>query len=388
MEAKAKAKYIRSSARKMRIVADLVRNKKVAGAIAMLHEGLPQKASEEIEKIIRAAVANPGNDHRLGANEAPPAIVSVFLGDQLTDIVEQIEKGKTTGSKQGGTLEVGVSTMPVLPKDATDRNRTSPFAFTGNKFEFRAVGSSQTVSSANIVLNTIVAESLDYFATQLEDAAKDPGTFNKKLQELLRKEIAANKQIIFNGDNYTDDWKKEAKRRGLPNYTSTVDALPAFVSKKSEELFTRYKIFNATEIEARYEIMLENYVKTVKIEADLCAEMARNLILPVCVRYQKEVADTICAAKTADPKSIQKGQKDLLKRVSSLTSELYGVVEELALAKDKANDAKDMLGKAKNWNQKVLPLMLKVRKVSDELETVVDDRLWPLPKYREMLFLY
>jgi glutamine synthetase len=285
-------------------------------------------------------------------------------------------------------MTIGVSTLPELPMDATDRNRTSPFAFTGNKFEFRAVGSSQTVASANIAINTIVSESLDYMATKLEEAAKNPDSFMKNLQSILQQEIKANKRIIFNGDNYTDEWKKEAKKRGLPNLESTVAALPSFITKKTVEVFEKYKVLSEIEVESRYEIMLENYCKAVKIEADVCAEMAQSLILPPCIEYQKELAKAITLTKSVDAKSVLAGQKEILKRVTKLNSDLYGAIENLVKEKGKAGNGPDHLAISKNWHQKVLPAMLKVRELADQLEVLVDDRLWILPKYKEMLFLY
>src|SRR4051812_15119227 len=249
--------------------------------------------------LLRLTVAHAGNDHRLGANEAPPAIISVFLGDMLQDIVEQIEKGGAKSTKAGGTMQIGVSVLPTLPRDAGDRNRTSPFAFTGNKFEFRAVGSSQSIAGPNVVLNTIVAESLDEIATQLENAVSSGKDLNTEIQALLPKLIAESKKVIFNGDNYSEKWHAEAEARGLPNRKSTVDSLPDLVSPKSIALFGKYGVFSERELHSRFEIFLENYKKTITIEAQLTAQIGCRQILPAALRYQAEVAGSIAQLKAA-----------------------------------------------------------------------------------------
>ena len=242
-------------------------------------------------ELLRVSVCGAANDHRLGANEAPPAIISVFLGDQLQDIIDQLEKGGAKSTKQGGFMEIGVSVLPKLPKDAGDRNRTSPFAFTGNKFEFRAVGGSQSIAGPNTVLNTIVAESLDFIATNLEKAKAAGKDLNKAMQELLPGIIKESKKVLFNGDNYTAEWHKEAEKRGLPNLRNTVECLPVITRKDSVELFTKYKVYTERELQSRLAILAENYVKTVNIEAKLTAFMARTMILPAALRYQGEVAN-------------------------------------------------------------------------------------------------
>lgn len=334
--------------------------------------------------LLRVAVASAANDHRLGANEAPPAIVSVFLGDQLQDIIEQVEKGAATHTKQGGTMEVGVTTLPKLPRDAGDRNRTSPFAFTGNKFEFRAVGSSMSIAGANTVLNTIVAESLDYVATKLEADVRAGKDFNKSVQELLSALIKENKQVIFNGNGYSEEWHKEAEKRGLPNFKTTVDALPHFVTKDSIELFTKYKVLTEKEIHSRYEIFLEGYVKTITIEGQMTALIGKTQILPAALRYQAEVAQSIAALKAAGGSSTE--QEAFLKEIASATSDLKRKLDALAHVLDH-HAAGDTLAHATYARDKILLAMADVRKDADKLELMVADDLWPLPTYREMLFI-
>ena len=247
--------------------------------------------------LLRVSVANAHNDHRLGANEAPPAIISVFLGDMLQDIVEQIEKGAPRSAKTGGELKIGVSVLPTLPRDPGDRNRTSPFAFTGNKFEFRAVGSSQSVAGPIVVLNTIVAESLDDFATHLEQAVAAGKDLNAEIQLLLQNAVKESKQVIFNGDNYSEAWHAEAERRGLPNRRTAVESLPDLISPKSVKLFAKYGVFNERELHSRFEIFVEGYRKTINIESQLTIQIAKRMILPAALRYQAEVAESIASLK-------------------------------------------------------------------------------------------
>ncbi len=260
--------------------------------------------------LLRASIASAGNDHRLGANEAPPAIISIFLGDMLTDIFEQIEKGGAKSTKHGGTLDTGVLVLPKLPRDAGDRNRTSPFAFTGNKFEFRAVSSGQSISYPNIALNVAVTEVLDDIATMLEKAVKNGKKLELAVAELLPKLIKENKRIIFNGNNYSKEWEKEAGKRGLLNLRNTVDALPQLVTKETIALFEKYKVLNGRELHARYEIMVETYNKTVNVEGNLMVLMANRYILPAAFEYQKQVAQTVAAVKAAGAKSVE-GAKTL-----------------------------------------------------------------------------
>ena len=324
--------------------------------------------------LLRSATAGAGNDHRLGANEAPPAIISMFLGEQLNDIIEQIERGATKSSKSGKVLEIGVDTLPPLPADTTDRNRTSPFAFTGNKFEFRAIGSSQSCASCNIVLNTIVAEAFDEIATKLEKLSK--ADFNKGLQGILQDIVRRHKRVIFNGDGYKDDWKAEAKRRGLPNLRTTPDALKPFVDKNNIALFEKYGVFHKNETLSRYEVFMEEYYKKIDIEAKLCLNMSETIIFPAVSEYLGELAGTsakLSAAKLGRNSAIDAKAKTVSK-----------LLDDLAKANSKL--AK-LVGAADN-SEKKLAAMAEIRKVADTLETSVSDAKWPLPKYSEMLFIY
>ena len=335
-------------------------------------------------ELLRLSVASAANDHRLGANEAPPAIISIFLGDQLQDIMEQLEKGPPTSTKKGGHMEIGVSVLPKLPKDAGDRNRTSPFAFTGNKFEFRAVGSSQSIAGPNTVLNTIVAESLDFVATHLEAAVKAGKDFNKSLQELLQSILHECKPVLFNGDGYSEEWHKEAAKRGLPNLRTTIDALPVVTDKKTVDLFTKYKVYSARELESRFNILCEAYVKTVNIEGKVLAMMVKTMVIPSVVRYQGEVAQSLVSVKAAGADATV--QADLVKAISTSLAGLKKAVDGLEHALEHAGSG-DLYDHAKHMQKEVLSSMLEVRKHSDHLETLVADDHWPLPTYREMLFI-
>jgi glutamine synthetase len=341
-------------------------------------------AVDKYAELLRIAVSGPGNDHRLGANEAPPAIMSIFLGEQLQDIINQIEKGATKHSKGGRTMELGVSVLPPLPMDATDRNRTSPFAFTGNKFEFRAVGSTQMCHWPNTILNTIVAESIDNIATQLEKAK---GNFNKVLASVLQKEIKDHKRVIFNGNGYSKEWHAEAAKRGLPNLVSTVESLKAMDKPEYKKLFAKYKVLSNREYDAREEIGWERYVKVLNIEANATVDIARNMIVPSVLAYQERVATAIVATKQAAG-SAQRGQVAILDRVAQLGSELVEDIAELEGLISKANSESSLHKVAVAFKVEVIPAMQKVRRVADSLEGFVDDTLWPLPKYREMLFQY
>jgi glutamine synthetase len=335
--------------------------------------------------LLRVAVATAANDHRLGANEAPPAIISIFLGDMLQDIVDQIEKGGAKSTKLGGTLQIGVTTLPTLPRDAGDRNRTSPFAFTGNKFEFRAVGSSQSIAGANLVLNTIVAESLDEMATVLEKAVAAGKDLNAEIQALLPKVIAESKKVIFNGDNYAESWHKEAEKRGLPNQRNTVDSLPDLITPKAVQLFSKYGIFTERELHSRYEILLENYIKTINIEAQLTIQMASRQILPAAIRYQGQVALAIANLKSAGAK-VPSSEVALLDDLTSTIDELYTRIAALTKATE-THVSGDTLAHARHSRDSLLASMSAVRTAADKLETLVADDLWPLPTYQEMLFI-
>jgi len=331
------------------------------------------KAIDTYAGVLRSAVATAGNDHRLGANEAPPAILSIFLGEQLTDIIAQIEKGGATSSKEGGFLEVGVSSLPTLPKDVTDRNRTSPFAFTGNKFEFRAVGSHQNCSGPNIVLNTIVAEALENVCTELEGAVAKGKDFNEALQAILLKIVKKHKRILYNGDNYTEEWHKEAEKRGLPNLKSTPEALEEMVTESAIKLFEKHNVLSKTEVLSRYEIYKEMYEKTVKIEAGVALEMSKTLIVPAALRYQNELAATISGLKANGVNN---------DKVSALLVKVSGLNE-------KTIDAITELDKAANGHEpaNMLSGMTELRAVVDSLEEVMPTEYWPLPSYTEMMFI-
>jgi glutamine synthetase len=342
------------------------------------------RAVAKYSEVLRVAIASANNDHRLGANEAPPAIISIFLGDQLQDIIDQLEKGGAKSTKQGGVMEIGVSVLPKLPRDAGDRNRTSPFAFTGNKFEFRAVGASQSIAGPNTVLNTIVAESLDFIATNLEKAVQGGKDLNKAIQDLLPGIIKESKRVLFGGDNYTAEWHKEAEKRGLPNVRNTVDALPVIVRKDTIELFGKYRVYSERELQSRYAILCENYVKTVAVEARLTGMMARTMILPAALRYQAEVAAAVNATKAAGVEHAP--QMELLRSLTTAVGDFQKAVADLDGALEHHGEG-ELIDHAKHYREEVLPAMNAVRALGDKLETVVADDLWPLPTYREMLFI-
>jgi glutamine synthetase len=341
------------------------------------------RAVDKCQGLLRFSIASAGNDHRLGANEAPPAIISVFLGDQLTDIFEQIEKGGAKRTKSGGILDTGVSVLPKLPRDAGDRNRTSPFAFTGNKFEFRAVSSGQSISFPNIALNVAMTEALDYVATQLESAVKGRKTIEAAVKDLLPKMIKAHKRIIFNGNNYADSWRKDAARRGLLNLTNTVDALPQLVKPDVVKIFEKYKVLNDRELHARYEVAVETYIKTINIEAQLMALMADRYVLPAALRYQKDVAESVSAVKDAGGAS-REGKK-LLDRVTGLVDEFRVRTDKLKHAA--AHESATPEAHAKHMRDAVVPAMAALRETGDQIEVLAPHELWPLPTYREMLFV-
>jgi glutamine synthetase len=342
------------------------------------------RAVDKFQGLLRMAIAAAGNDHRLGANEAPPAIISIFLGDMLTDIFSQIEKGGATGTKQGGILHTGVSVLPQLPRDAGDRNRTSPFAFTGNKFEFRAVGSSQSIAFPNICLNLAVAESLDAVASELEAAVKGGEKLEDAVSKLLTRLVKEHKRIIFNGNNYSQEWQDEAGRRGLLNHRNTVDALPELVKPDVVKTFDKYKVLNEREVRARYEIALEHYNKVVNIEGQSMTHLAHRYILPAALEYQKRVAESVGATKAAGV-DCPEGRK-LLDEVCGLACELRRRTEALQHALDHQG-SESAEAHAKHYRDKVVPAMVALRETGDKLETLVPHDVWPLPTYREMLFL-
>jgi glutamine synthetase len=342
------------------------------------------RAVNKWQGLLRASIASAGNDHRLGANEAPPAIISVFLGDMLTDIFEQIEKGGARSTKHGGELDTGVMVLPKLPRDAGDRNRTSPFAFTGNKFEFRAVSSNQSIAMPNIALNVAVTESLDYMATELEKATKGGKSLEKAVGELLPKVIKENKQIIFNGNNYSKEWEKEAGKRGLLNLKNTVDALPQLISKDVIAAFEKYKVLNEREVRARYDVMLEQYIKTVNVEGQLMVLMANRYILPAALEYQKQIAESVAAVKAAGGRTAE--GKKLLDKMTKLTDTLKQRVDKLAHALEHEGNG-NAVRHAKHFRDVVIPAMTALRETGDELELMIPHETWPLATYREMLFI-
>jgi glutamine synthetase len=341
------------------------------------------RAVNKWQGLLRASIASAGNDHRLGANEAPPAIISVFLGDMLTDIFEQIEKGGAKSTKQGGMLDTGVLVLPKLPRDAGDRNRTSPFAFTGNKFEFRAVSSNQSIAYPNIALNMAVIESLDYIVTELEKATAAGKKLETAVADLLPKVIRENKRIIFNGNNYSKEWEKEAAKRGLLNLKNTVDALPQLVSKETVALFEKYKVLNEREVHARYEIMVETYNKTVNVEGQLMVLMANRYILPAALEYQKQVAQSVTAVKSAGGKSVE--GKKLLHTITRLVDQLKQRSDKLGHALE--HEDGDAVKHAKHFRDVVIPAMGALRDAGDAIELTMPHETWPLATYREMLFI-
>jgi glutamine synthetase len=340
------------------------------------------RAVYKFQGLLRAVVATAGNDHRLGANEAPPAIISIFLGDQLTDVFDQIKGGGASSSKQKGTLTVGVDVLPPLPKDAGDRNRTSPFAFTGNRFEFRAVGANQSIAGPLVAMNTIVAESLDYCATKLEAATKGKAdALNGAIQALLTEIIKECSPVVFNGDGYSEAWHKEAAKRGLLNLKTTADALPCLEAPEVKALFEKYAVLTERELESRYEIYMEQYCKTVTVEAKLTREIAATMILPASIRYQNELASTCANLKAVG----YEFDTDTLDKMTSLVKSLQDSIATLSASM--AHESSGVSDHAKHCCEVVKPAMLGVREYADELEDIVADDLWPLPTYQEMLFI-
>jgi len=336
------------------------------------------RAVDKYAPLLRAMIAHAGNDHRLGANEAPPAIISIFLGDQLTDVFEQIKTGKPTSSKQQGYLEVGVDTLPPLPRHSGDRNRTSPLAFTGNKFEFRAVGSNQSIASPLMALNTIVAESLDYIATRLEAAE---GDFDTAVQELLREIITEHGRVVFNGDGYSEAWHKEAEKRGLPNLRTAADAIPVLGQPEIIELFEKYNVLSRREVESRKEVKLEQYVMTIQVEANLMLKMGRTMIYPAAVRYQSELATNCANLKAAGLEC----DSTTLQKVTQCINELRDGLDKLETLM--AHESDDLEAEARYACDTLIPAMNAIRAHADALEEMVADDLWPLPTYQEMLFI-
>ena len=339
------------------------------------------KAVNEYQDSLRASASSAGNDHRLGANEAPPAIISMFLGDELTEILEAIDAGAEYKDKGRFNVEVGVSVLPHFPKDSTDRNRTSPFAFTGNRFEFRMLGSAFSIAGPNIVLNTAVAEVLGQFADELEKA----NDFKKALAGLIKKTYNENKRIIFNGNNYSDEWATEAKKRGLSNLASAADALPAFVSQKSVSLFAKHNVFSQVEMQSRFEIMMDNYCKTLNIEALTMIEMTKGLIIPAVIEYQNELVLLLERKKNCGVVAENVMEGRLLAKISKLSSSLIKKLDALEKAISDAKTKGDITARGKFYRSGVFAKMNELRVVVDELETLVGKNYWPLPSYGEIL---
>ena len=340
------------------------------------------KAVDEYQDLLRISVANAGNDHRLGANEAPPAIVSMFLGDELQGILDAIESGAVYDKSEKMVMETGVNSLPNFVKDTTDRNRTSPFAFTGNKFEFRMLGSSSSIACTNIMLNTMVAEELDEFANILDGAAD----FDKAVMDIIKKTLKEHKKIIFNGNNYSDEWVAEAEKRGLLNLKTTPDALELYVSDKNINLFTKHGIYTEAEIRSRYEILLDNYSKVLHIEALTMIDMARKEILPASVSYVKELTDTAAAKKSILASVSCEAEEALVTKLSALNASLYKKTDALESVLLGVKDYTDVSEIAFYYKDNVLTAMQELRAVADEIETLVGEKYWPYPTYGELLF--
>lgn len=339
------------------------------------------KAVDEHADLLRESASDPGNDHRLGANEAPPAIISVFLGEQLEDVLEQlISTGEATHSLKGGKLETGVRTLPDLAKDATDRNRTSPFAFTGNKFEFRMVGSRDSVAGPNVVLNTIIAEAFSEACDILEKA----DDFEMAVHDLIKQYATEHHRIVFNGNGYADEWVEEAERRGLPNIKSMVEAIPALTTEKAVQMFERFNVFTRAELESRAEIKYENYAKAINIEARTMIDMASKQIIPAVIKYTKSLADTVLAVREAG--ADVSVQAELLEKVSALLKETKEALSVLIAVADKASEMEEGKDQAEYYHSEVVPAMDNLRKPVDELEMIVDKEAWPMPSYGDLIF--
>ena len=339
------------------------------------------KAVDEHAELLRESAADPGNDHRLGANEAPPAIISVFLGEQLQDVISQlISTGTATRSKTGGVLQTGVSTLPDFAKDATDRNRTSPFAFTGNKFEFRMVGSRDSIASPNIVLNTIVAEAFCQACDELEKGEN----FEEDVHDLIKKYLTEHQRIVFNGNGYAPEWVEEAARRGLPNITSMVDAIPYLITEKTVELFGKFGVFTRAELESRVEIKYESYAKAINIEARTMIDMASKQIIPAVIKYTRSLADTVLAVRQAGVDTPV--QSELLAECSALLSDTRNALAHLIEVTEHASGMTEGRDQAVYYHDVVMTAMTDLRAPVDRLEMIVDKSMWPMPSYGDLLF--
>lgn len=340
------------------------------------------KAVDEHQDLLRLSVATAGNDHRLGANEAPPAIISIFTGDELAEVIEAIMNEEDYGNKTPAYMNIGAEVLPKLPVDTTDRNRTSPFAFTGNKFEFRMPGSSQSTAGINMILNAVIADSLQQLADELEKAED----FESAVHQLLRETFISHSRIIFNGNGYSDEWVEEAERRGLLNLKTTVDAVPYLKEERNIELFERQKVLSREEVESRYEILMEEYVNLLNIEANTMVSMARKEILPAASKFQKELADTIIAKENAGVALSESYEKDTLKKASTLLNTAYASCEQLAAAKEKLQSLPTVEDKALFVKDVIIPDMDALRAPCDELEIITDSKDWPFPTYGKLLF--
>lgn len=340
------------------------------------------KAVDEHQDLLRLSVATAGNDHRLGANEAPPAIISIFTGDELAEVIEAIMNEEDYGNKTPAYMNIGAEVLPKLPVDTTDRNRTSPFAFTGNKFEFRMPGSSQSTAGINMILNAVIADSLQQLADELEKAED----FESAVHQLLRETFISHSRIIFNGNGYSDEWVEEAERRGLLNLKTTVDAVPYLKEERNIELFERQKVLSREEVESRYEILMEEYVNLLNIEANTMVSMARKEILPAASKFQKELADTIVAKENAGVALSESYEKDTLKKASTLLNTAYASCEQLAAAKEKLQSLPTVEDKALFVKDVIIPDMDALRAPCDELEIITDSKDWPFPTYGKLLF--
>ena len=341
------------------------------------------KAVDIHADLLRESASNVGNDHRLGANEAPPAIISIFLGEQLEDVIDQLcDTGEATHSKQGGTLKTGVDILPDFDKDATDRNRTSPFAFTGNKFEFRMVGSSDSIASANTVLNTIIAEAFKEAADKLEKA----DNFDMAVHDMIKETLAAHKRVVFNGNGYSDEWVAEAERRGRPNIKSMVDAIPALITDKAVKLFEEFGVFTKTELESRVEVEYEGYAKAINIEAKTMIDMAGKQIIPAVIKYTTALAASISAVKSACPEADVSTQTELLLETSDLLAETKLALAKLTEITEKSAAMDGGKDQAVAYHEEVVPAMAALRTPVDKLEMLVDKDLWPMPSYGDLIF--
>lgn len=339
------------------------------------------EAVDKHADLLRLSAATAGNDHRLGGNEAPPAIISIFLGDQLTELLYHIARGEEMDDLTKEVMEMGVATLPKLKKEVTDRNRTSPFAFTGNKFEFRMFPSSGCISEANVIMNTMVAETLHEFADKLEGAED----LQKAVNRIVRHALKNHGRIIFNGNGYSEEWVEEAARRGLPNYTSTVDVIPALISQKSIDLFSKLKVFSEVELHSRYEILIEEYYKTINIEARTMLSMAKTQIMPAVINYMTQVAQNVSIMTSLEKFNID-AQSEMLTELNTLLNSLKRAIDELEIVHKETIQIEEGLEKAQAFHNNVLPKMEALREVVDKLETIVDEKTWPIPTYSELLF--